>query len=180
MRQGRIVVGGRRKTKYIKIARLYHDCPQRQRRKKKIERENSKQGDSRVRQWTASGGGGVTERRRCSQQENREGEKEEKRCCLQSPAVSVGFSGHIVFLMFSPAVKLNFKIDKNVQKRKIKSNQWKTFFFLLCFFFLLYVSVGADQKTMHNRFLHLHPPCGWFSVDSQSASLAHPKQTQLR
>lgn len=63
------------KKKYIKIARLYPVCPQRQRRKRKIERENSRRGDSTVRQWTAPGGGGVTERRRCSQQENREGGK---------------------------------------------------------------------------------------------------------
>lgn len=71
------VVGGRGEEIYIKIARLYPVCPQRRRGKKKIERENSRRGDSTVRQWTAPGGGGVTERRRCSQQENREGEKRE-------------------------------------------------------------------------------------------------------
>lgn len=93
---------GREKKIYIKIARLYLVCPQRQRRKKKIERENSRRGDSRVRQWTAPGSGGVTERRRCSQQENREGEKKEgkKVVCLQSPAVSRAFKATSCFSCF--------------------------------------------------------------------------------
>lgn len=93
---------GREEKIYIKIARLYLVCPQRQRRKKKIERENSRRGDSRVRQWTAPGGGGVTERRRCSQQENREGEKKrgKKVVCLQSPAVSLAFKATSCFSCF--------------------------------------------------------------------------------